>query len=105
MNARRLILVPSTALSAGAAGTVLAAVPALAAPPASGCRAGYQLLSVQTLTAEGHMVPTLIDSPARGVGEDPGTGQGWADQPGNGDGLVCRVKLGNQARHSAARRS
>jgi hypothetical protein len=97
MNARRLIPVLSTALAVAAAGTVLTAAPALAAPPSTGCPAGYQLLSVQTLTAEGYKVPALIDSPTSGVvGEGPGTGQGWVGQPGKGDGFVCGVKLGNQ---------
>lgn len=97
MHARCLILVLSTALAAGAAGTVLTAAPALAAPPPGGCPAGYQLLSVQALTGQGYKVPALIDSPTSGVvGEGPGTGQGWVGQPGNGDGFVCGVKLGNQ---------
>lgn len=96
MHARRIILVLSTALAAGAAGTVLTAA-ALAAPPPGGCPAGYQLLSVQALTDQGYKVPALIDSPTSGVvGEGPGTGQDWVGQPGNGDGLVCGVKLGNQ---------
>jgi hypothetical protein len=75
-------------LAVGAAGTVLAAAPALAAPPANGCPRGYQLLSVQTLTAEGYKVPALVDSPTSGLRS--------FGQPGNGDGWVCGVQLGNQ---------
>jgi len=70
---------------------------ALAAAPSNGCPSGYQLLSVPTLTAEGYRVPALVDSPSRGVvGEGPGVGWGWIGQPGNGDGWVCAVQLGNQ---------
>ena len=61
---------------------------ALAAPPSNGCPAGYQLLSVRTLTAEGYQVPTLADSPASGIDS--------FGNPGNGDGLVCGVPLGHQ---------
>jgi hypothetical protein len=30
------------------------------------------------------------------VGEGPGVGRGWIGQPGNADGWVCAVQLGNQ---------
>jgi hypothetical protein len=79
------IIVP---LVVGAAGAVIAAAPALAAPPSNGCPAGYQLLSVQTLTAEGYKVPALVDSPTSGVLS--------YGKPGDGDGYVCGVQLGNQ---------
>jgi hypothetical protein len=80
-----------------AAGSLLAAASALAAAPSNGCPSGYQLLSVPTLTAEGYRVPALVDSPSSGVvGEGPGVGRGWIGQPGNGDGWVCAVQLGNQ---------
>ena len=70
-----------------AAGSLLAAASALAAAPSNGCPSGYQLLSV----------PALVDSPSSGVvGEGPGVGRGWIGQPGNGDGWVCAVQLGNQ---------
>ena len=59
---------------------------AAAGPPANGCPTGYQLLSVATLTAEGYQVPALVDSSSfHSFGE-----------PGNGDGLVCGVQLGNR---------
>ena len=75
-------------LIVGAAGSVLAGTPAMAAPPPSGCPAGYQLLSVQTLTAEGYKVPALVDSPTSGVKS--------FGHPGDGDGWVCGHQLGNQ---------
>jgi hypothetical protein len=80
-----------------AAGSLLAAASALAAAPSNGCPSGYQLVSVPTLTAQGSRVPALVDSPSSGVvGEGPGVGRGWIGQPGNGDGWVCAVQLGNQ---------
>ena len=75
-------------LVVGAAGSALAGAPAMAAPPANGCPAGYQLLSVQALTAEGYKVPALVDSPTSGVKS--------FGMPGDGDGFVCGVQLGNQ---------
>ena len=75
-------------LIVGAAGFAPAGTPAMAAPPPSGCPAGYQLLSVQTLTAEGYMVPALVDSPTSGVKS--------FGHPGDGDGWVCGHQLGNQ---------
>ena len=80
-----------------AAGSLLAAASALAAAPWNGCPSGYQLLSVPTLTGEGYRVPALVDRPSSGVvGEGPGVGRGWIGQPGNGEGWVCAVQLGNQ---------
>jgi len=70
---------------AGAVSTV-AAGSASAAPPAKGCPTGYDLVAVAPLTALGYRVPALVDSPATlSFG-----------QPGNGDGLVCAVQLGNR---------
>jgi hypothetical protein len=75
-----------TALAMAAALCPLGSVAASAAPPANGCPAGYDLMVVATLTAAGYHVPALVDSPAaRSFG-----------QPGNGDGLICAVKLGNR---------
>jgi hypothetical protein len=87
MKLRRLapIIAP---LIVGAAGFVLVGTPAMAGPPPNGCPAGYQLLSVQTLTAEGYMVPALVDSPTSGVKS--------FGHPGDGDGWVCGHQLGNQ---------
>jgi hypothetical protein len=93
MNARHLIAIAPAGLAASAAVVVPAAVPALTAPPSDGCPAGYQLRSVQTLTAEGSKVPAEAGSPASGV---VGEGQGWTGQPGNGDSFVCGVELGDQ---------
>lgn len=61
---------------------------AAAAPPSNGCTPGYQLLVVAELTAQGYRVPALVDDPTSGV---PSFGR-----PGNGDGLICARKLGNQ---------
>jgi hypothetical protein len=85
MDARRLAvaLVGSLALSASAV------IPVFAAPPSNGGPAGYELLSVVTLTAEGYKVPALVDSPTSGV-------LSYGLLPGNGDGWVCGVPLGNQ---------
>jgi hypothetical protein len=66
------------------------AVPvALAAPPSNGCPRGFEFLSVATLTAEGYHVPALVDSPTSGF-------VSFGQHPGNGDGWVCGVRLGNQ---------
>lgn len=97
MNTLRVLPAAAAALATAATAAVLAAGPALAAAPSDGCPPGYQLLSVQALTAEGYQVPALVDSPTSGVvGAGPGTGEGWVGQPGNGDGWVCGVQLGNQ---------
>jgi hypothetical protein len=85
-------------ISVMAAATALASTPAAAAPPSDGCPRGFQVLSVQALTAEGYRVPALIDDPTSGVVGQVGQGDGnaWIGQPGNGDGWVCGVQLGNQ---------
>ena len=67
---------------------VLSGGAALADAPANGCPAGCQLLSVTTLTALGCHVPAQVDSPSSGTQS--------IGQPGNGDGLVCAVQLGNR---------
>ena len=54
--------------------------------------AGSLLAAASALAAS-----ALVDSPSSGVvGEGPGVGRGWIGQPGNGDGWVCAVQLGNQ---------
>lgn len=75
-------------LACGTASSVLGSGAARADAPSNGCPAGYQLLSVTTLTAEGYKVPALVDSPTSGVLS--------YGQPGNGDKQVCAVQLGNQ---------
>jgi hypothetical protein len=82
-----LALAAAAALGAGTGGTLLSGV-AFAAAPTNGCPSGYELLSVQTLTAEGYRIPSLIDSPTSGALS--------FGQPGNGDGSVCGVQLGNK---------
>lgn len=79
------MLVSATILVAA----VVTAVPAQAAAPTGGCAPGYQLLSVATLSAEGYRVPAEVDSPSNTYG--------FGNQPGNGDGWVCGVPLGNRS--------
>jgi hypothetical protein len=74
-----------TAVVAGLAGTATAAS---AAAPSDGCPAGYTLLDVATLTSAGYRVPAEVDSPTSGISS--------FGQPGNGDGYVCGVQLGNR---------
>jgi hypothetical protein len=90
MNAHSLASI-TTATLAGAcsAGLIFIGGPAGAAPPSDGCARGFQLLSVQTLTDQGYHVPALVDSPTSGV-------LSYGRYPGNGDGWVCGVPLGNQ---------
>lgn len=59
-----------------------------AAPPVNGCPRGYELLSVATLTAAGYHLPAQVDDPTSGLLS--------YGRPGNGDGFVCGVQLGNQ---------
>lgn len=87
MKRLALALIAAGALGAGTGGTLLTG-PAFAAAPTNGCPSGYQLLSVQTLTEEGYRAPALVDSSTSGVLS--------FGQPGNGDGTVCGVQLGNQ---------
>jgi hypothetical protein len=62
--------------------------PASADPPSNGCPRGYDLLSVAPLSEAGYLVPGMVDSPTTGVHS--------FGRPGNGDGFVCGVPLGNQ---------
>ena len=66
-------------------------VTAHADAPSNGCPAGYQLLSVATLTSEGYRVAGEVDSPTSGVLSH--------GRPGNGNGSVCGVQLGNRLTH------
>jgi hypothetical protein len=89
MNIRRFVAALATCLTLGGAATVVGSAPASAATPISnGCPAGFQLLSVSTLSAEGYHAPGLVD--------DPNSGILSYGRPGNGDGLVCGVQLGHQ---------
>ena len=78
-------LVTATAVVAA----VVTAVPAQAATPSNGCAPGYEVLSVAALSALGYHVPAMVDSPSNTYG--------FGHQPGNGNGWVCGVPLGNQA--------
>ena len=62
--------------------------------PAGGCPAGFQRLSVATLTAEGYHVPALIDNPNLVLGNTHSNA--WIQQPGNNDGWVCALPEGNR---------
>jgi len=84
---KRLVLATVTVIGI----VVGAQVTAKADAPSNGCPAGYQLLSVATLTSEGYRVAAEVDSPTSGVLSH--------GQPGNGDGSVCGVQLGNRLTH------
>ena len=88
MNARRFSVVAPLLLGLSAGGLALSAGSVAASAPSNGCPSGYELLQVQTLSDAGYRVPEEVDSPTSGV-----TSFG---QPGNGDGWVCGVKLGNR---------
>lgn len=98
MNPYPRISAIATTLLAVAAGPVLTLEAAQAAPPGDGCPRGFDLLSVQTLTADGYRLPALIDDPTSGVVGQEGQGEGnaWIGQPGNGDGWICGRHLGKQ---------
>lgn len=84
----RTVLVPLVV--AATAGLALAAwaAPAQAEPPSQGCPHGYDHLEVAPLTAAGYKVPALVDSPTQSIS--------FGNKPGNGNGWVCGVPLGNQ---------
>ncbi len=84
MVATRVLV--TAALSAAVTSIVLHGSPASAAPPATGCPRGFDLLSVADLAALGYHVPGIVD--------DPANTYGIGHQPGNGDGLVCARLLG-----------
>ncbi len=88
MNLTRTLTGLSCAFAFSTATVVLSSGAAFADAPSNGCPAGYQLLSVKTLSGAGYRVPAQVDSPISGV-----TSFG---QPGNGDGYVCGVQLGKQ---------
>lgn len=88
MRKIKLALMTPLLLALPAATVSMDGIAARASAPANGCPAGYQLLSVSVLTAEGYVVAGQVDSPTSGVLS--------FGQPGNGDGSVCGVQLGNQ---------
>ena len=88
MKLTRTLTRLSSAVALSTATVVLSGGAALADAPANGCPAGYQLLSVTTLTELGYRVAAQVDSPSSGIQS--------IGQPGNGDGLVCAVQLGNR---------
>lgn len=83
---RRSALVLALCAAGGTA--VFAAVPAQADAPTTGCPRGYTLLSVADLTAQGYRVPLKVDNPNSGILS--------FGRPGNGDGYICAVAVGNQ---------
>lgn len=85
MNGRTASLATGLLVTAGLA---LTAGPAAAAAPDNGCPRGYDALSVADLTALNYGLPAKID--------DPDSGLLSYGLPGNGDGWVCGVPLGNQ---------
>lgn len=88
MNIRRAALLTPMLFALTTGSLTLGVVPALADPPSNGCPAGYELMSVETMTSLGYHVPAAVDSPISGIHS--------FGQPGNGDGYVCGVKLGNR---------
>lgn len=80
----RLVAVP---LLLASAGTCLSASTAVAGP-SSECPWGYELKDVSVLHDLGYRVPDQVDDPSSGVLS--------FGRPGNGDGQVCAVQLGNQ---------
>ena len=88
MNVRTASLATSLLVLAGVAGLAGITGSAAAAAPTNGCPAGYDLLSVSQLTGFGYGVPARID--------DPDSGLLSYGRPGNGDGWVCGVVMGNQ---------
>lgn len=85
MNARTASLAAGLLVVAGLSAT---AGPAAAAAPDNGCPRGYLALSVTELSALGYRIPAQMD--------DPDSGLLSYGLPGNGDGWVCGVPLGNQ---------
>ena len=74
----------------GAAILLVALAPsAEAAAPVAGCPAGFTRLAVAPLTALGYGVPALVDSPDATVS--------FGHKPGNANGYVCALPLGNQS--------
>lgn len=88
MKTRSSLVVMTLAAAAAIAGGLSGSIAAHAAPPANGCPAAYELLSVATLTSEGYHLPARLDSPTSGLRS--------FGRPGNGDGLVCGLPLGNR---------
>lgn len=88
MKRRRFLRLVRVVGSTTIAGILSGTVAAHAAPPANGCPRGYELFAVATLAGDGYHVPALVDSPTSGVLTH--------GRPGNGDGFVCAVPLGNQ---------
>jgi len=80
------------AVTAGVIGcglSLAAATPAVADSPSNGCPSGYQLLAISDLLALGpYHVPGMVDDPSSDILS--------FGQPGNGDGYVCGVPLGNK---------
>ena len=88
MKANHIMRAVTAALLAGGVG-LAAAIPASAAPPSNGCPSGYRLLAISDLLAVGpYHVPGLVDDPTSGVLS--------FGRPGNGDGYVCGVPLGDK---------
>lgn len=86
MSTRIACRAAATALGATAAFALVG--PALAAPTSNGCPPSYELKSVALLAAQGYQVPGQVDDPSSGVLS--------FGRPGNGDGQVCALPLGNQ---------
>lgn len=88
MKLTRTVTGLSCAIALSTATIGLSTGAAFADAPSNGCPAGYQLLSVASLSALGYHVPSRVDSPSSGILS--------FGQPGNGDGYVCAVQLGQR---------
>ena len=88
---RKLILAAVAGATLGLGVSAGLQLPAKADAPSNGCPSGYQLLSTDALVAEGYVVAGLVDSQTSGVLSH--------GRPGNGDGSVCAVQLGNRLTH------
>ena len=84
----RLTCLITAPVLASVGAIALGTATASAAAPSNGCPTGYTLMAVAPLTELGYQVPAAVDSSASGILS--------FGQPGNDDGNVCAVKLGNQ---------
>ena len=84
MKSRTGLAARTLALGLTLASLSVAAPAPAGATAAAGCPRGYQELSVAELHASGYRVPDQVDA------------EGSFGQPGNNDGVVCGVQLGNQ---------
>jgi hypothetical protein len=76
-------------IAVAAGGAIAVTTTANASAPGGGCPRGYDLMSVESLAAQGYHLPALVD-------DSTTPGVGFGHEPGNGDGFVCAQPLGNR---------